>query len=126
MFTLDVPDVFDNVGYFDALKKNTAQTIDVSEVSPDEKFITERQDIKYGYKQFLEQAKLGYDSNPKIQKRAKNMYDSLPDDVKANFENPKDFWINFASKHFGAYDDTTQQGKANITPNANYLKGGLT
>lgn len=123
MFTLDVPDVFDNIGYFDALKKSTGQTIDASQISPDKQFITERQDTKYGYKPFLEQVKLGYDSNPKIQKRAKSMFDSLPPETKANFEDAKDFWVNFASKHFGSYDDIIEQGKSNIKPNSNYLEG---
>lgn len=123
MFTLDVPDVFDNIKYFDTLKDQTKQTVDASYVSPDQQFIHERQDTKYGYKPFVELVKLGYESNPKIQKRAQKDFEALPEQVKANFEDAKDYWINFGSKHFGGYDDITMQGKENITPNSNYLEG---
>jgi len=104
------------------LKDLTKSTIDASYISPDNQFIHERQDTKYGYKPFLELIKAGYDSDPKIRKKAKADFDSLPADVKANFEDPKDYWLNFGSKHFGAYDDIINQGKENIQPNSNYLK----
>lgn len=123
MFTLGMPEVFDNVGYFDALKKSTGQTIDASFISPDQQFIHERQDTKYGYKPFIELVKLGYESNPKIQKKAQKDFESLPPEIKRNFEDAKDYWVNFGSKHFGGYDDITMQGKEDIKANPQYLAG---
>lgn len=113
IFTLDVPDVFDSQTYFGQLRSDprVKELINANRIDEQKGLTFERQDTKYKYKPFLELIKLGYESNPKIQRIAKRDFEALPPNIKSNFEDPKDYWVNFGSKHFGGYDDTTEQGK---------------
>ena len=113
IFTLDVPDVFDSQTYFGQLRSDprVKEMINANRIDEDKGLTFERQDTKYKYKPFLELIKLCYESNPKIQRIAKRDFEALPPNIKSNFEDPRDYWVNFGSKHFGAYDDVTEQGK---------------
>lgn len=110
---LNVPDVFDSVAYFGQLRSDprVKEMINANRIDEQKGLTFERQDTKYKYKPFLELIKLGYESKPEIQRIAKRAFEALPPNVKSNFEDPRDYWVNFGSKHFGAYDDVTEQGK---------------
>lgn len=113
MFTLDVPDVFDTVANFSALRNDprVKEMVNANRVDEKQGLTYERQDTKYKYKPFLELVKLQYESTPQIQRKAKRDFESLPENVKRNFEDARDYWVNFGSRHFGSFDDVTEQGK---------------
>jgi len=110
---LNVPDVFDSVAYFGQLRSDprVKEMINANRIDEQKGLTFERQDTKYKYKPFLELIKLGYESKPEIQRIAKRDFEALPPNVKSNFEDPRDYWVNFGSKHFGGFDDVTEQGK---------------
>lgn len=119
-FTLDLPDIFDTQKYFGELRKDprVIEMINANRVDPKQELIYQRQDKKYKYKPFLELVKMGYDSTPQIRTKAEKDFNALPPEVKRNFEDAKDYWVNFGSKHFGSpgFDDIIEQGEEIIKP----------
>jgi hypothetical protein len=119
---LNLPDVFNMQQYFTGIKELTKETINAGGLSPDEQYFIERLDTKYKYKPYIELLKSSFETDPKIRNKAKKDFDELPENIKSNFEDAKDYWVNLGSKYFGAYDDIVIPGKENITANPNYDK----
>lgn len=119
-YTLDAPDIFDAQKYFGELRKDprVVEKINANRVDEKKELIYQRQDSKYKYQPFLELVKMGYESTPQIQKKAQRDFNALPKEIKSNFEDAKDYWVNFGSKHFGSpgFTDVTEQGEEIIKP----------
>ena len=116
-------DTMDRMAYFNKIKMADPVMEKVNANRVDEKagVTYERQDTKYKRDKFIDQIKLGYDGDPRIRKIAQADFNALPQDVKSNFEDAKDYWVNFGAKHFGSYDDITEQGKEVIQGLPNFL-----
>jgi hypothetical protein len=117
-FALNYPDVFDYQKYFSGVKDLNKEMINANRVDEKQELIFQRQDKKFKYDPFIKSVEVGYDSNKQIQKRAQKDFNSLSPELKKQFEDAKDYWVNLGSKYFGSpgFTDIIEQGEEIIKP----------